>query len=1207
MYAKNLRALFARLPIGLVFLLLQMVDANLPYNPTNILSASDTVYILDPASDSLPQGQLRSFKTNSNLNANSLSTSTIGTLPWYQSTDSVVNSALAYTPVLDSDGGIAVVAGNCAAGVDGSSLYKYTPSSGKWSNSTLTNGAPDSKILVGASFMSSAVSFSPNMAANEMDFYMFGGMCPFANSTANTWMTSATYSDSLLQVQEKTTGDTLYVVNQNSPSPIAEAGFTFTPLQATYSNSSSGVHVVGQDFLLLGGHTDGGFMNMSLIAVLAMPQASWTFVSVDSPNDKTELIKRDDNTVTPRSGHTSVLSADGTQIIIVGGWVGDVTTPASPQLAILDVGVGYGGNADWIWSVPSTSGSPFASGQGIYGHGATLLPGNVLLVTGGFSIPSSSSSKTKRQAALGGAQSYLYNITANNWISDYDADEAAASESAAAKPAPSSSRNPGLGVGLAVGLLGLLLAGWLVWWYWRRYKKTREEHHEQMSERHQSEYSGVLTGPYGSEYVGSSHGRSSSSVPEEMRQTASVWGRPKSRENWPWMTSEPAGLDAVGSETRDAERTGLDVDFPSPERGLRQAFKGRGGYHSAPRCDFEDSRPSRAYGDMYAIEELSEHESNPSSRKTSRTVSHQHAGSPLIATQTALDPFRDPDGIDGHHPPAVLQTAGQKPLRHMPSNLNLSMKASSSRSRAGTFTSAEQRRLEMTQWVQDWEHAESVMQRPSPTRSQRSMSPDKSDRTMSDLSEQSLLSVGSINRQQSTRSVVNKYFPGLISKSNSSASTNHSGSNRSDGLSVRRSRPKEGHQRVPSGGAGPSESIPGFGHLQSESEALLGRSPSSHPRRSPSRQPVEPDSHPTFTSPTRALSTTSTQTTKTTSSANRSRHGGFAGSFRRAVLPRALSFGSLAGNRSASLTRAGGRPLAGVINDDGYYEYRDDVDERHRKAGHGPGGPATRSRSSASSPTKHDDDYDNPHLQSSVDDASAWGASTRKAIVRRSVSDSGPALWAIKRGKDDWSADGAGESSMPEPIPRPSARGLFTGRNTLAPSNAKTASISTTGATRGASSSRSRSRSRLRVPQNANVNNISSSSSGGADGSSSSNGASRPNTGRSGRSGQSGRDDDWDVEEAVQGRCVQVMFTVPRAKLRVVNADVLDAERDSYADEGGLNNGGAGGATAGGPSSSVAGPGINGPSGSVKKDKGKGRLVERESEIFKRYDGSGWA
>jgi hypothetical protein len=47
---------------------------------------------------------------------------------------------------------------------------------------------------------------------------------------------------------------------------------------------------------------------------------------------------------------------------------------------------------------------------------------------------------------------------------------------------------------------------------------------------------------------------------------------------------------------------------------------------------------------------------------------------------------------------------------------------------------------------------------------------------------------------------------------------------------------------------------------------------------------------------------------------------------------------------------------------------------------------------------------------------------------------------------------------------------------------------------------------------------------------------------------------DWDVEAAVERRVVQVMFTVPKSKLRVVNADVdgsslISAPRDSFSEE----------------------------------------------------------
>ena len=46
----------------------------------------------------------------------------------------------------------------------------------------------------------------------------------------------------------------------------------------------------------------------------------------------------------------------GPKSVVFGGWVGDVTSFANPQLAILEVGHGYGGNGDWKWTVPDANG-----------------------------------------------------------------------------------------------------------------------------------------------------------------------------------------------------------------------------------------------------------------------------------------------------------------------------------------------------------------------------------------------------------------------------------------------------------------------------------------------------------------------------------------------------------------------------------------------------------------------------------------------------------------------------------------------------------------------------------------------------------------------------------------------------------------------------------------------------------------------------------
>jgi hypothetical protein len=46
--------------------------------------------------------------------------------------------------------------------------------------------------------------------------------------------------------------------------------------------------------------------------------------------------------------------------------------------------------------------------------------------------------------------------------------------------------------------------------------------------------------------------------------------------------------------------------------------------------------------------------------------------------------------------------------------------------------------------------------------------------------------------------------------------------------------------------------------------------------------------------------------------------------------------------------------------------------------------------------------------------------------------------------------------------------------------------------------------------------------------------------------GERGEDEEWDVEAAARNRVVQLMFTVPREQLRVVNADVDGASLVSY-------------------------------------------------------------
>lgn len=261
-------------------------------------------------------------------------------------------------------------------------------------------------------------------------------------------------------------------------SPIAEAGFTVTGLTPTYSNGS-GVMTQGQNFVLVGGHTQTAFINMSQVAIWSLPEESWSFQTVDSPSSSsspnTELaINSTVTSVDSRSGHTAVLTEDGSKIIVLGGWVGDITQAADPQLAVLNIGQGFGGNGDWAWSIPDEQ----PSGTGMYGHGATMLPGNVMIVLGGHNISSSTSGK---RDTTSGTQVMFLNTTSFTWISNYTNPAYVASS---AKDASSSSlshsnaKTIGLGAGLGIGLAAILGAIIVFFCYSRRLKRKRTAERE---------------------------------------------------------------------------------------------------------------------------------------------------------------------------------------------------------------------------------------------------------------------------------------------------------------------------------------------------------------------------------------------------------------------------------------------------------------------------------------------------------------------------------------------------------------------------------------------------------------------------------------------------------------------------------------------------------------------------------------------------------
>ena len=710
-----------------VLLFVAPVLAQLPYEPHRIISASNgsLAYIFTPQTSST-QSSLSILNTSDIINATSSIQPLFRRLPFLSNTQS-----RAYIPVADEKG-LTVLTDDCGNGAQGIQLWRFSLDDDKQNGTWKSLHFTLSDATLSVNYLSAGFTFSPTDSLDDASMYVFGGMCPDgASSNSTDWTVEASYSNTMLTVSTDaaTSAATPYqlaLTGSRAP-PIAEAGLTITPLVPTFSNTSTSYVSQQQNFVLLGGHTQGAFINMSQVALYSLPQESWAFIGVDQPADSgnTELMSRSSTLVEPRSGHTAVLTEDGTKIVMFGGWVGDLTTAAEPQLAILTLGEGYGGQADWTWTIPTAHNSPFSSNEGIYGHGAAMLPGGVMVVTGGHST-ASSGSKAKRQAAN---DLLFFNTTSLTWVDSYINPSSA--QSSAHKGGSSSSSGmkttskAGLGAGLGFGFAaaGAVAVFWLL--YSRRLRKRRAIREKELREL-----------AFGAERY---HSPSLAVTAEDARypqMRSASWHSMQERHiegsggAFPWapvISEEQAGRmrmereDQEGNGLRQAERTGLLMDIPSPTRGLRRGLhsRGPGGY------------PVPAPGGAPSVFRIDEEEEG------SQGGSVRRIKTPKIADRVSVqsDPFRDP--------PTILQPAQQDEAAH-------------------------QRKKEVQGWVDDWTSAAESMnlsrnpsQAQSRTYSNLSQShtnpntssdpsgrgsPEKSDRTGSNLSERSLTSVYSIQK-----------------------------------------------------------------------------------------------------------------------------------------------------------------------------------------------------------------------------------------------------------------------------------------------------------------------------------------------------------------------------------------------------------------------------------------------------------------------------
>ncbi|KAJ5625933.1 hypothetical protein N7510_002242 [Penicillium lagena] len=576
----------------LLLSLIQPVSAAVPYAPSSLFLSpqhnNSLAYLLQPSSSGTGATEFLSLNLSSSVDAGSPSYNTLLDRTPFQSNDETST----FVPVISDQGAITVYSGDCHLSSPNPDLWRFHPykrtsnGNGTWERLSLSSDTTRPNYLA-AGFTFSSTNTS------ESSIFMFGGMCPFQNSKNDSWISAATYSQSTIVLNPTGPHSTDYqssTTGARAP-PIPEAGSAIVPLSATYSTASTDKQ---QDFLLIGGHTQNAFLNMSELAVFSLPQESWSFVSVNKPpTSRTELAIRGQATVEPRSGHTALLSQDGRKVFVLGGWVGDTSVPAEPQFAVLVLGENYSGT-DWSWIVPSSNGLGLPEGTGIFGHAAAMLPGDVMMIAGGYSIPKQSS-KRAASTAQKNSQVYLYNVTSDSWVTSYTNPEAhfKAASTPSGGSGLSNAQKAGLGVGLGLGipvLIILLFFGWILW----RKRIVRGKRDSQLRD--------LALGAERAHFWGRDEPFQASSV-----RSSQMGERQDSANAYPWTGNRGYGgrqnwRDPGGSSP---ERTGLLMDAGSPSKYGNQPPMNVRPYRFSGTTQYRRSDPT---SEIHPIDEREEDE-----------------------------------------------------------------------------------------------------------------------------------------------------------------------------------------------------------------------------------------------------------------------------------------------------------------------------------------------------------------------------------------------------------------------------------------------------------------------------------------------------------------------------------------------------------------------------------------------------------------------
>ena len=674
-----------------------------------------------------------------------------------------------------------VLTGGCTTSSQNSEIWRFeldnesAHGNGTWSKLELSRDEPSTSspgALYGSTYLSAGFSFTSTTSPSDLAFYVFGGMCTQGPTSGTDWTSSASYSNTVLAISSPTSDKdplTLSAASTSRAAPIPEAGLSITPLAPTFSNESTSNPSQNQNFVLIGGHTQNAFINMSQVALLSLPEASWTYLGIDPATNSPQgdLLRRASTDVEPRSGHTAVLTPDGSRIVVFGGWVGDVHTPATPQLAVLEVGAGYGGSGDWRWSIPSATTSLLKTSAGIYGHGAAMLPGGVMMITGGYSIPGSTTSRFRYRdiEQSVNTKTLLFNTTSLQFVDSYNNPHSSSTTGSSADHSPSGAlsttpQKVGLGTGLALGFSAVAGVVGIYFWYSRKMRRRTRQRESELRELalgahryyHEEEARPNADDVWNEKNAGPDQG---SIKRKPVPTTYTGAGN-----SYPWapsMTSdqqEQVNNHVPGSESRSAERTGLFVEIPSPTRGLRRSLHSRPmGYTPAFAFGSQSSPFGPGHGSsanaIHPIDEQEEYEED-GTRSVKKSSSAKSLAGGAQRPKSADDPFRDP-------PPEALQPSINTSVTQAVPGDDLNRSPSQAK---------RDRNAEIQGWVDDWtvaaadmnlSHNNSVLSRNlssskshshsnSQSHSSGRGSPEKSDRTGSNLSEASMLSSSSIQR-----------------------------------------------------------------------------------------------------------------------------------------------------------------------------------------------------------------------------------------------------------------------------------------------------------------------------------------------------------------------------------------------------------------------------------------------------------------------------